>query len=462
MDSTDPYAYSQTGQRYNFTSGGPYHDDDGNLVQRSDDDDSQSASQWDDPTLLVDHLANNYGLDNGHRDELHAFLDVARPLPPLQLKISLFQQVATLQNHQVLDELRALCTAIQEGIVAVKNSLSINPVLNKDQHAEINSACRAQFFTGRRVEFDNETIKAAVVPSLRKNKGTNGMALFFEGNNLMLIRLINTAVGRACSYTKTFLRRILAQSISDGNENPGIGVTALTTSLAKKCLGGSENARAKHAIWCLIIRALIRGDKTLRMAANTDAGDDEDDDDFPAAISVPAKRTSSGTTKAHLPDKKIVTAFWHRVQTLFADKNRVFGTDLQSPGWTDYINQCIVQEKVMYPSDPLTLIVGTAAVITATPSSSANRLAGLTHQRTPSDAGPSSRGVLTPLGVNGSSTAFGTNLPSLDQMMRTPTNFTLGGVPVESRSGSSSGYMLPPIDTSSRGSSHRDNARHPY
>jgi hypothetical protein len=31
----------------------------------------------------------------------------------------------------------------------------------------------------------------------------------------------------------------------------------LTTSLAKKCFGGAENAKPKHAIWCLITVSLV-------------------------------------------------------------------------------------------------------------------------------------------------------------------------------------------------------------
>jgi hypothetical protein len=69
---------SQSGQRYNFTANGTRYDDDGHEIPSSDPpyNEPQTAIGSDDSTLLVDHLANNYGLNNEYRGELHTFRDV--------------------------------------------------------------------------------------------------------------------------------------------------------------------------------------------------------------------------------------------------------------------------------------------------------------------------------------------------------------------------------------------------
>lgn len=75
----NPEHASQNGIRYNFTSSSTVYDDRGMPVPSSDSyfDDSQTLADSDDSTLLVDHLANNYGLDNDSRGELHAFSEAS-------------------------------------------------------------------------------------------------------------------------------------------------------------------------------------------------------------------------------------------------------------------------------------------------------------------------------------------------------------------------------------------------
>jgi hypothetical protein len=79
MDTMNPEHASQNGIRYNFTSSSTVYDDRGMPVPSSDSyfDDSQTLADSDDSTLLVDHLANNYGLDNDSRGELHAFSEAS-------------------------------------------------------------------------------------------------------------------------------------------------------------------------------------------------------------------------------------------------------------------------------------------------------------------------------------------------------------------------------------------------
>jgi hypothetical protein len=79
MDAMDTQYCSQNGQRYNFISHSTSFDDNGFSIPSSDppSEESQTVTNSDDPSLFVDFLANNYGLDADSRGELHAFSDVS-------------------------------------------------------------------------------------------------------------------------------------------------------------------------------------------------------------------------------------------------------------------------------------------------------------------------------------------------------------------------------------------------
>ncbi|KAJ6620970.1 hypothetical protein B0H10DRAFT_1945612 [Mycena sp. CBHHK59/15] len=75
-------------------------------------------------------------------------------LPEVQLKIALVQQATALQTLQLLSEVKQICGSFRA---------TTNIVFTKDQQAEVTAACKLQIFDGRRIEFDNEAIKADVM-----------------------------------------------------------------------------------------------------------------------------------------------------------------------------------------------------------------------------------------------------------------------------------------------------------
>ncbi|KAJ6583340.1 hypothetical protein B0H10DRAFT_884328 [Mycena sp. CBHHK59/15] len=186
-----------------------------------------------DPALLVDHLANNYNLEDIYRDDLHSFLSatdllpihfllvltlqqIVQPLPEVQLKIALVQQATALQTQQMLSEVKQICVSFRGTMTDIQNLISQNIVFTKDQQAEVTAACKLQIFDGRQIEFDNNAIKADIMES-------NGLNSFFEETtNRARYKAISKLVGRQASYAKTFVRRA--------------------------CLSASENASPKHTI----------------------------------------------------------------------------------------------------------------------------------------------------------------------------------------------------------------------
>ncbi|KAJ6609521.1 hypothetical protein B0H10DRAFT_2225847 [Mycena sp. CBHHK59/15] len=221
----EQHSQSQSSQRYNFTSHNTtYNEHDYQLP--SNDSPYSNASQptinSDDLALLVDHLANNYGLEVDYRNELHTFLEasigIAQSLPCASVKVASIQQATMLQTHRVLQELKRMCTTTQDSITTIHKSLSDNVKVSKDQTGIINAACRLLFFSGHRMDFDNDTLKPEA--HLQKHKTTHSFALFDDDKTQRHTKLITVHVGHAVSGVKTFFGRTkIVKSIPDSDTN---------------------------------------------------------------------------------------------------------------------------------------------------------------------------------------------------------------------------------------------------
>ncbi|KAF7349932.1 hypothetical protein MVEN_01294000 [Mycena venus] len=362
MDSTPDFADSQSqGPRHYSNAYDTAHDYGFEPSSDPHSDDSQNTIQGDELTVFVDLLANNYKLDIELRSDLHSFLDVARSLPPLQLKIALIQQATALSNQQVLLETKAICSTVHEVVSKVYKSLSDNLKITKEQMSEITAACKTHFFTGRRFEFSNDDFKVDVIPYLEQHADTNGLAMIFEDKTRAHHKLLVGKVGLAASNTKTWLRRTLVNSLPDPKKNNrGVSVTTLATYLSNKCLGDSKHVRAKHAIWLIIIRFFIHHNEDLWFIVSTDnAAVDDDELEFPTSIStVPAKRAHTGAVVAQNSDGKRIEHFWRQITVLWKARNKLYkSSDLRSQGWSNFISDCVREELQLFPTDRLALII---------------------------------------------------------------------------------------------------------
>ncbi|KAJ6607267.1 hypothetical protein B0H10DRAFT_1956365 [Mycena sp. CBHHK59/15] len=223
----------------------------------------------------------------------------------------------------------------------VQNLISQNIVFTKNQQAEVTAACKLQIFDGRQIEFDNDAIKADVVPYLKKYKESNGLNSFFEETtNRARYKAISKLVGRQASYAKTFVRRAVHDTLSEFHLSLILVQDSAVALLACKCLGASENASPKHTIWYAIILP---------------TKDDQDDEDEEPST-VPVKRSRNGNRKKATGDKEYLEDFWVEVGALFKEKNKSWGSDLKAPGWAHFIDVSIAEERCLHPEDSLPLI----------------------------------------------------------------------------------------------------------
>ncbi|KAJ7829084.1 hypothetical protein B0H14DRAFT_3717829 [Mycena olivaceomarginata] len=348
-----------------------------------------------------------------------------------------------LQNHQLLIDIKTLCASTKDTTDTVLKSLSTSTQLGSAQTAEIQAACKVLCYNGRRTDFDNDALKRDVMafePHLKKNMATNGLSVFINSENKATQKLLGTAVGQALSYAKTYLRRSIDKSLPSGS-NRGTGVTELATELAKKCLGSSDKAQAKHAIWCLIIHPATRPTMMRKISP------------APANL-LPQKRSHTGLTKASTSDGKLLEAFWREMARIWGEKNTQYGTDLKSEGWTAYINECVQKERMLHPDDPLALIVGEsgAAAAPGTALTPTNRLAGISDLAASAGGSPS-RPPQTPADTRRRQAIphpFGGPGVSMDTLLRTPTEFTFRSRPLSRNSG----LRLAPLNLPASGIGH--------
>ncbi|KAJ7820409.1 hypothetical protein B0H14DRAFT_3472364 [Mycena olivaceomarginata] len=393
-------------------------------------DDSQNTIQGDELTVFVDLLANNCKLDIELRSDFHSILDVARSLPPLQLKMALIQQATALSNQQVLLETKSLCSTVHEVVSEVYKSLSDNLKITKEQMSEITAACKTHFFTGRRFKSSNDDFKADVIPYLEQHTDTNGLAMI-EDKTRAHHKLLVGKVGLAASNTKTWLRRTLVNSLPDPKKNNhGVGATTLATHLSKN-----------------LATACIEEFRFIVSSENATVYDNELE--FPGAIStVPAKHTHTGAVVAQNSDGKRIEHLWRQITVLSKARNKLYkSSDLRSQGWSNFISDCVREELQLFPTDRL----APHPAITATASSSTGgRLSGVLREA----PRPTPTSRLFPVSA------------ACVHMIAMPTPFTFGNSVSNSASplipsftfenaasSRSSGVTLPPLSSLGEGSS---------
>ncbi|KAJ6554595.1 hypothetical protein B0H19DRAFT_1377432 [Mycena capillaripes] len=210
----------------------------------------------------------------------------------------------------------------------------------------------------------------------------------------------------------------------------GLGLTPIDRARREACARPMKT-HSRHSVlllYCEGVDASLPGYKfpylsfvchnaDLRIIENSD-DDTNDDDEFPEHLNqtIPAKRAHTGTAR-----------------------NKMYrSTDLKSEGWSNFISDCVREELALFPSNPLTLIVGDKTTAGAAGAASALSSFGGRLHGALRDGVADSRQPLVP------SNAGNTMLPalpvvgarqpvsSLDRMMLTPTPFTFGSTSVPS------------------------------
>jgi hypothetical protein len=183
----------------------------------------------------------------------------------------------------------------------------------------------------------------------------------------------------------------------------GTGLTALVTTLAKKCTGMSENASTKHAIWCAILvsRLAVRCSAVLTPGQRHIVRENPKLARFPHDEEVetqrPAKRNRDGSAKQGKAAEG--NDFFSTLGGHFVQQWTDMGDDWKTPEWTKcvlpwrffpvpsnslprFIDQIIATERRLWPSDQLPLIPQTRGVVSQSAGGASRGLAGLTaHPR---------------------------------------------------------------------------------
>ncbi|KAJ7478789.1 hypothetical protein B0H11DRAFT_2027584 [Mycena galericulata] len=313
-------------------------------------------------TNFADAIANNFKLDPENRTDLHSFLELGSDLPFAPLKIAVVQHATALQTQQMVREALTMCGTIQKVVKSIEEKYAAS--FTPDQTFEMRSACRFVLFDHTRVNFDNDTIIKAATAHLKKHKNTNGFKDVFSASSKGREKALVKAICDQASYSKSVVCHAILASMPRNNNGTkktatpdGTGLTALVTTLAKKCTGLSENVTTQEAIWCAILRHMVRENPRLAKLG---------DSDEPQEVPRPPKRTRDGAAK----------------NGTAAEGNDFFS--IIEGKFLKFIDRIIGRERRLWPSDPLPLIPQTQGLPRAQPSSSgSSRATGLAGVYTP-------------------------------------------------------------------------------
>ncbi|KAJ7794910.1 hypothetical protein B0H14DRAFT_3158907 [Mycena olivaceomarginata] len=161
---------------------------------------------------------------------------------------------------------------------------------------------------------------------LKKHKATNGFKDVFATTTTARERALTKAVRDHASYVKASVRNIILDSMpgkkrKKSDDNKGSGLTALVTALTKKCRGTSENVTPQAAIWCAILRDIIRENPQLANLQNS--GDEP---------KQPAKRNRDGSARQGRAAEG--NDFFSIIGDQLVKLQEDMGNDWKTPAWT--------------------------------------------------------------------------------------------------------------------------------
>ncbi|KAJ7213370.1 hypothetical protein C8J57DRAFT_1511576 [Mycena rebaudengoi] len=260
-----------------------------------------------------------------------------------------------------------------------------------------------------------------LLPPPWKNKNINGFKDNFPATG-KIPRSLTKAIRDQASYSKAVVRTAILESMPGDKKNnkhnyDGTGLTALVATLAKKCMGMSENASTKHAIWCAILRHIVRENPKLARLPH----------DEEVETQRPAKRNRDGSAKQGKAAEG--NDFFSTLGGHFVQQRTDMGDDWKTPEWTKFIDQ-IATERRLWPSDQLPLIPQTRGVVSQSAGGASRGLAGLTAH--PRSRAPDARSSSSHAPHHRAQSVY----PPPDPMIR-PSGFVWGP-------GNSSGLRLPP------------------
>ncbi|RDX40489.1 hypothetical protein OH76DRAFT_1490226 [Lentinus brumalis] len=286
--------------------------------------------------IFVDRMANHAELDAKHRNILHSFKEFVLDMPPTHWRATVSLQATVLQAVQAAQSLRDEVHAFKIEAHQATQRARAHFTLSSDQEAEIRALCKARVFEPHRTDYDiaenvRDTLKDAdqypmLAEAFKSKKGETAVLRYARSEG---------------AYARNLFREVLRDSIYDPQER--CSLTVCTRRLAKKLVNGAEIS-AETIINVAILRRFCREhpdllDREELPPSNEDL--DGDDSNQQSNHRGRRKRPRHGE------------AFWDVVSNFFAVHDKKWGRDIHSEGWSTYVDECIQQERMLFPDDPI-------------------------------------------------------------------------------------------------------------
>ncbi|KAI0375817.1 hypothetical protein BV20DRAFT_18360 [Pilatotrama ljubarskyi] len=287
--------------------------------------------------IFIDKVANALDLSPRYRGELHAFKELALELSPGLQRAIIYQQGSIYKTLQNAEDLRADITTMKQELKDIGEQLSKRFVVSEDQHDDILALAKAMVIEPGRDDFNfaDEQVQrlkdAAQFPRFKD--------IFKSKANT---KTVTQVVRRQASYARNAYRQFLRNSVFDGRKK--CGLTACARQASRKFNNG-EDVTPEMVLQIAILRRFIRDNRELVASdAVSDPWDSDDETQDGDGDGTGTRKRKRARSAVH---------FWGAVTDFFKAKNDIWGKGLRTNGWATFIDECLEQERELFPDDNL-------------------------------------------------------------------------------------------------------------
>ncbi|KAJ3875200.1 hypothetical protein F5051DRAFT_442613 [Lentinula edodes] len=339
-------------------------------------------------SLLISHaVSGNLGLEDTHRDALAEFaqyFDNTVALPVTAGFIYLAGSQFKLREETAA--LRQEMAVMQENIAKFSQNTQNSFVITSAQKSDLLVASKIVLYSPTRISYSNDAVITDVYKYLKENAKLNTFTQFFATETTSTRRIFTAAARGQASYAKTTLKDTWTEFSLD------LGITAATEQVAKAMLGSSEAIGAQHTSRLLLVRRFCRERNnriqrakarpstisTSKTRSKNSKKKKRGGDNFSSTQSIENSEALVDCESDNGSDEEVETIpdFWTDFDRYLKGKidgtsegkgrkrqieeegevPRGWGKTFKSKEWTDFYEECIVQELLQHPEDTIPLI----------------------------------------------------------------------------------------------------------
>ncbi|EIW59027.1 uncharacterized protein TRAVEDRAFT_48154 [Trametes versicolor FP-101664 SS1] len=282
--------------------------------------------------LFIGGVAQSLNLSPKYQDELLTFKDFLLDLDPMWWRVLVVQQASTYQMLTAQEEVARRIAELHEDVKSICKKSGSRFEVDKEMTDDVTAVCKILILGGLRENYDLSE------EATEQLKNTTAYPRFAEAwTSASKKKALSKVVNAQANYVRKEYREVLVGSVTSP-----VKMSSLTPCIRHciKKFGWTGAFTPEMALRVVILRQFVRDNRDVLAPPPPPSPR--------RSTGPPAKRRRIGGRPEH--------PFWSEFETWLLAKNEAWGKDIREPQWRAYLTDCLVQERLAWPDDPLSFI----------------------------------------------------------------------------------------------------------